>query len=476
MNYIIFFPDELRAESLSVYGHKSVKTPNFDRLAAEGVSFDQCHVQNTVCSPSRCSLVTGRYVHSNGHRTLWHLIRPYERNLFRYMKEAGYEVRIYGKNDLFARESIPLSTDVFTRASGNASGVANPERKQGPVQALEECNDFLFHPMAGTYKEHNDYLDLKAGMDFIKSRKPGDKPFVLFLPLLFPHCPYTAPEPFYSMYDENDISPLRPVCDNKPQFHELIRSSRNLEKSNLKKIQAVYMGMVSFTDTLLGELMDCVEEAGIKNETMLFASSDHGDYAGDYGLVEKWPSGCEDALTRVPLVVSGPQCRQGHRVSSLIELFDIMATIMESAGIEAQHTHYAQSLLPALAGGSGDPLRAVFCEGGYNRNEYHCNEGADIDSRSFMRDPGTIYYPKGHQQNEYPESVGRASMIRTMTHKLVLRTYGDNELYDLASDPLELKNVYGEKKYAPFQAELERRMLDWYIATSDSVPFEEDAR
>ncbi|MCL2832307.1 MAG: sulfatase-like hydrolase/transferase [Treponema sp.] len=472
MNYVIFFPDEMRAESLSIYGHPHIRTPNYDRIAREGVTFEQCHVQSPFCSPSRCSLVTGQYVHSCGHRTLWNLIKSYEHNLFRYMKETGYEVRVYGKNDLFSPESIPLSTDEFK--SMRAYG-PNPGSK--PVQPLQICNDFLFHPIEGEYRDHSDYQNLKAGMDFIKSRKSGDKPFILFLPLTFPHCPYTAHEPFYSMYNESDIVPLKSICSNKPEYHTLIRSYRNLEKSNLKKIQAVYMGMISFTDTLLGELMDCVENAGIKEETMLIASADHGDYAGDYGLVEKWSSGCEDVLTRVPLVIAGPGCRKGHQVTGQVELFDIMATIMESAGITPRHTHYARSLWPELKGSPGDPRRAVFCEGGYNTNEYEqCNEGADRPSRLLMKSPENVYYPKGLQQREYPESIGRSTMIRTMTHKLILRTYGDHELYDLAADQNELNNVYGQKSYASVQAELEQRMLDWYIATSDSVPMEEDPR
>jgi choline-sulfatase len=470
-NYILFFPDELRAETLSIYGHPAIKTPNFERLAENGVRFDQCHVQNTVCSPSRCSLFTGQYVHSGGHRSLWNLLKPHEHNLFRYMKDSGYEVRIYGKNDLFSRESVPLSTGVFE----NKAGLGERPR---PVHEPREdgCSDFLFHPMPGDYTQHSDYQNLKAGMDFIRNRKQDDKPFILFLPLIFPHCPYTAHEPYYSMYGERDIMPLRAICGNKPAYHSLIRRYRRLEESNLQKIQAVYMGMTSFIDTLLGELLDCVEETGIKEETMLIASADHGDYAGDYGLVEKWPSGCEDVLTRVPLIVSSPGCKAGRHIAEPVELFDIMATVMESAGITAQHTHYARSLMPCLMGEPGDPGRAVFCEGGYNKNEPHCNEGADRESRFFMKDRGSIYYPKGLQQREEPESVGRASMIRTLSHKLVLRTYGDHELYDLEQDPLELRNKYGEKEYGEVQKELERRLLDWYIATSDSVPMEEDSR
>jgi choline-sulfatase len=469
-NYIIFFPDELRAETLSIYGNTKIKTPNFDRLAGQGVRFDQCHVQNPVCSPSRCSLFTGQYVHTAGHRSLWNLLKPYEHNLFQYLKEAGWEVRIYGKNDLFSKEAVPLSTDVFEdrpRLGENPKPAASNE---------EQGNCMLFSPMSGDYTRHSDYQNLKAGMDFIRNRKPDDKPFILFLPLIFPHCPYTAHEPFYSMYSEDDTMPLRPIRKNKPLYHELIRQYRGLEKTNLKKIQALYMGMTSFIDTLLGELMDCIEEAGIKDETMFIASSDHGDYAGDYGLIEKWPSGCEDVLTRVPLIVSGPGCKQNTVSREPVELFDIMATIMEDAGIEPKHTIYARSLLPQLRGASGDPDRAVFCEGGYNKNEPHCNEGYPYGNRPFLKIPGSIYQPKGLQQWEHPESVSRVSMIRTRSHKLVLRSFGDHELYDLEKDPLELNNIYGTADNVPIQKDLERRLLDWYIAVSDSVPLEEDSR
>src|SRR5690242_3798038 len=88
-NFVFFMPDELRAESLACYGHPLARTPNFDRLAAEGVRFDQCHVQNTVCGPSRCSLMTGWPVHVRGHRSLYYGLHPDEPNLLRYLKEDG---------------------------------------------------------------------------------------------------------------------------------------------------------------------------------------------------------------------------------------------------------------------------------------------------------------------------------------------------------------------------------------------------
>ncbi len=471
MNYILFFSDEMRAESLNCYGNSHISTPNFNKLAEEGVLFEECHVQNTVCSPSRCSLFTGRYVHVDGHRTLWNLLKPHEKNMFKYFKENGYEVRAYGKNDLFTKESAEICCDVFEDKSVEVD-------KAKPIKNFGESGyyDFLYESQNCKTEEIGDYKNVMESINFIKNRKKGDKPFVLFLPLSLPHCPYTVPEPYYSMYSEENVPDLRPIGTNKPKFHELIRKYRDLKDTNFKKIQAVYMGMISFSDMLLGELMNAVKESDIEDETFLIASSDHGDYAGDYSLVEKWPSGCEDVLTRVPLIVKAPMVKKGHRVKEQVELFDIMATVLEDANIQTTHTHFAKSFIKQLQGEAGDENRAVFCEGGYNKNEPHCNEGYEKEGTLFMQNDKTIYYPKGLQQKEHPESVGRAVMMRTKDYKLIERTYGDSELYDLTKDSREIDNLYNEKEYEGIKVNLKERLLKWYLETSDTVPYEEDSR
>ncbi|KKM24958.1 hypothetical protein LCGC14_1599800, partial [marine sediment metagenome] len=107
--FVIFMPDTMRAECAGSYGHPLVQTPHLDRLAAEGARFDACYTQHPVCTPSRCSMFTGWYPHVAGHRTLWHLLRPHEPNMFRYFRQAGYDVYWYGKNDLLATETFPGS-------------------------------------------------------------------------------------------------------------------------------------------------------------------------------------------------------------------------------------------------------------------------------------------------------------------------------------------------------------------------------
>lgn len=473
MNYVLFFPDELRAKTLSCYGHPTIQTPSFDRLSLEGVTFESCYVQNPVCSPSRCCLFTGAYVHTLGHRTLWNLLKPHEHNMLETFKQAGYQVRVYGKNDLFSAEAAAASTDVFENRTAARAGQA--ENTAGYGQ--KGYYDFVYRPMAGPAEDTGDWANVQAGIDFIRSWKAGDPPYVLFLPLLFPHCPYTAPEPYYSMYGEADVVPLLPHGQGKADYMGLIRRYRQLnDPSALRQAQALYMGMVSFTDMLLGRVMDALDEAGQREETVLIASSDHGDYAGDYGLVEKWPSGMEDVLTHVPLLIRAPGGSAGHRVKEPVEMFDIMATCLDHAGLTAPYTHFARSLMPQVMGAPGDPERAVFCEGGYDPREPHCSEGTLRPSTRHLLEPEFIYYPKCIQQQEHPESVCRSVMMRTGRYKLVRRSLAPNEFYDLREDPDELVNRYNDPKLQAQIRAMESRMLDWYLATSDIVPTEENSR
>ncbi len=475
MNFIIFQPDELRAESVGCYGHPLVPTPNIDALAAQGTRFDQCHVQHTVCTPSRCSMMTGWYPHVRGHRTLWHLLRPDEPNMLKYLKGAGYTVLMYGKNDLLAQESF---ADSVTEAKSHGGGKfgKNPYSVDDP-----RYYSFLYEPYDGPLEEHGDYANVHAAIEFLRS-KPTE-PFCLFLPLTFPHCPYSAPQPWHDLINPDDLPPLRPSdLPNRPEFHALIRQYRHLDQLSapeqeklLRKIQAVYLGMTGFIDHLLGELLAALDESGLADSTTVTFTSDHGDYAGDYGLVEKWPSAVEDIITRVPLIVRAPGGKAGHVVNEPVELFDLMATTLEQAEVEIEHTHFAQSYTAQLQGATGDTTRAAYTEGGYARHEPNCFEGR-ANRDQFARDQTHIYYPKGRQQQDYPDSVGRVVAMRTDRYRFVYRPTGQCELYDLATDPQELYNLYGDPDHAAIERELERQLLTWTVQTSDVTPYTMDPR
>ncbi len=472
MNFVFFIPDEMRAESVSCYGHLLVQMPNYDRLAAEGTRFDQCHVQHTVCSPSRCSLMTGWYPHVSGHRTLWHLLRPHEPSLFRYLKEAGYHIEWYGKNDLYSQDYFPGVVDHYADPGG---GHAGPNVFQPDEPGYYS---FLYEPFPGKPEETGDMRRVQAGIDFLRERARQTEPFVLYLPLSLPHPPYACPQPFHDRVNPADIPPLRPAnLPDKPDYFDLIRCYRRLDEvpdEVFAKIQAIYLGSNSYVDWMLGQLLDALDETGLAENTSLIVTSDHGDWAGDYGLVEKWPSALDDTLTRVPLIIRAPGGAAGHVVREPVEFFDIMATVLDLAGVEARHTHFAQSLVPQIHGAPGDADRAVFAEGGYDPHEPHAFEGRANDG--IFRETTHIYYPKGIQQQEHPQSVCRAVMMRTLDYKLVRRPLGVSELYDLRADPRELRNVYMDPEYTDIRTQMEAGLLDWYIRTADVVPVREDPR
>lgn len=482
MNFILFNPDEMRAESVGCYGHPLAPTPHIDRLAAEGTRFDQCHAQHPVCTPSRCSFMTGWYPHARGHRTLWHTLRPDEPNLLRYLKQAGYEVLWGGKNDLLAPESFTDSVDDFRLGQRASSRAIRPSRGgRNPFPPDDpRFYSFLYEPVAETVEELGDFANVDGAIAYLRS-KPS-KPFCLYLPLTFPHCPYFAPGEWHDTINPETLPPLRPVIEQgKPDFHRRIRETRRLDRLDeafFRKLNAVYLGMIGVTDYLLGLLLAALEETGHADDTTVLFFSDHGDWAGDYGLVEKWPSALDDTITRVPFIARVPgAAKPGHIVREQTELFDLMPTVLELAGVSARHTHFAHSLVSQINGAPGDPERAVFAEGGYARHEPHCFEG-QAHRDQFARAPDHIYYPKGKLQQDHPESVCRAAMIRTSSHKLMHRAAGEgvSELYDLTEDPRELNNRAEDASLGTVRADLERRLLDWYLQTSDVTPLDEDPR
>ena len=262
----------------------------------------------------------------------------------------------------------------------------------------------------------------------------------------------------------------------------MIRKYRGLEQFDSEvfaQIYATYLGMNAYVDAMLGGILEALRESGLEEETTVIVSSDHGDWAGNYGLVEKWPNAMDDDLVKVPLIIRTPGGKKNHRVREQVELFDIMPTVLELAGVQANHTHFAKTLVPQLLGANGNPNRAVFCEGGYDLEEPHCSEAYNPEGEErypSIKTPENIYYPKLLQQKEHPESVCRTTMIRTLEYKLIKRTSGDNELYNLKNDPEEKENQYHNPEFAGIKRQLELQMLEWYLRTSDTVPMEEDPR
>ena len=215
-------------------------------------------------------------------------------------------------------------------------------------------------------------------------------------------------------------------------------------------------------------MLETLHKTGRDRDTAVLVTSDHGDYAGDYGLVEKWPSGLEDCLTHVPLIARVPGGKAGSVDPHPRDMYDVMQTCLDLAGTKANHTHFSRSLLPVVHGAEGDSHRAAFAEGGYNVYEPQCFEPPGAG--------GGPYAGKIRLQNEQPVMVSRSSMVRTATHKLIARPQGQSELYDVANDPQERLNLHGDSSVASVQAALTERLLHHYVNTTGIAPMDKDPR
>lgn len=469
-NFVLFFPDEMSASTVSCYGNPFVEMPNYDRVARQGVRFEHCVIQNPVCAPSRCATMTGRYPHVNGHRTLWNLLEPSEPSLFRYLKQQGYEIAWFGKNHVYNAEYM---REIMGKESCECEGPLYKSEENAFGRREAGFQSFLYNPLP---KEQGVMIDenISQAVSFLRNRSPGDPPFFLFLPISMPHPPYSCPYDYYNRYDPEMVSQdlIHPSKGKKrPEFEAQIRSYRQLDQlpqSVFEKIHAVYLGSNAYVDFLLGKVDEALHANHLENRTTLILSSDHGDWHGNRGLVEKWPSAMDDDIVRVPLIVRDPDCQRGHVVAEQVELFDIMPTVLELAGIKAEHTHFAQSLCPQLAGEKGNPDRLAYCEGGYDAHEPHCFEYPGRIEKLY--DPESIYYPKALMQQEHPESVCRTVMVRSLKEKLVYRSNGQHEFYNLCQDPEEQNNRYGEKEVEEAVQALQRQLLRWFLVTGDAVP------
>jgi arylsulfatase A-like enzyme len=242
----------------------------------------------------------------------------------------------------------------------------------------------------------------------------------------------------------------------------------NWTEEQWTELRAVYYGMCARVDHQFGLIMDALREEGMYDDSAVFMFPDHGDWTGDYGLVEKHAICFEDALTRVPFVVKPPSdVPVQPRVSeAMVELIDFPATVEELTGIEMTQPHFGKSLLPVLAGETDELRDAVFCEGGRLESEPWV---AQADAPKNLDSDG-LYWPKQSLGLEDLVHLGKSTMCRTKTHKLIKRLYESDELYDLEKDPEETYNVIDDPAYTQVLQGLERRMLQFFMETSDVCP------
>lgn len=473
-NLVIFMPDQLRYDSLGCFGNKVVKTPNIDAFAARSTKFINCYLQATVCSQSRCSLYTGAYPHVSGHRSLDNLIKPWEPNMFRSLKGYGYHVACLApRGDTFAPTVTELSVheygflesvDLFAQMGEAANGQPDPD----PDDVFAR----LFYKGVRGREQALDYDELAVRSALKWLECPPEGPWVLYLPLIFPHCPFVVEEPHFSMYDRGLMpAPSRPEDKTgyEPRYFAANRDRYGTGRATPEvwaEIAATYYGMITRLDDQFGKVLDGLDRAGLASDTVVMFYTDHGEYLGDHGMIEKWPSGVSEVLSREPLIMGGCGLPRDKVVDDMVEMVDLLPTVFDMCGVPSTFAHNGVSLLPAVMGDhTPHPKKYAYTEGGFLTSEEPLLEQAPYP-----------YDIKGVLQHEETECVGKATAIRSKKWTYVYRLYEPPELYDCENDLEELHNLAADPEYATVVADLQAEMFRWMVESADTLPVKADVR
>ncbi|HPY49741.1 MAG TPA: sulfatase-like hydrolase/transferase [Sedimentisphaerales bacterium] len=465
-NIIFIMTDDHASHAMSCYGSRINQTPNLDRIAKDGMRFDNAFCTNSICAPCRAVILTGKYSHLNGVTDNRQEFDGAQQTFPKLLQQAGYETAMVGKWHL---KTDPMGFDYWNILPGQ--GVYyNPEMIE-----------------MGQRKKYAGYVtDIITDrcLDWLKARS-GQKPFCLMFHHKAPHRRWEPGPDHLTMYDdrtipepdtlfddysgrgraakESDMSidktltdhdlkltPMKNLADEQKARWDAAYGPKNeaFEKANLQGRDLVrwkyqryikdYLRCIASVDDNVGRLLDYLDRSGATNDTVVIYTSDQGFYLGDHGWFDKRFM-YEESL-HMPLVVRYPrEIRPGSVNKDIVLNLDFAETFLDYAGVPAPADMQGRSLRPILAGRTPEDWRRSMY--------YHYYE-----------------YPAEH-------SVKRHYGVRTRRYKLIhfYHDIDEWELYDLEKDPQEMRNVHGDPAYASTVVELKTELSRLRAAYQDTT-------
>lgn len=448
-NVLFILSDEHARDISGCYGNRIVQTPNIDALSARGVTFDNAYCNSPICVPSRASLATGDYAHRTGY---WDNAHPYDggaRTWHHNLREAGHDVVSIGKlhyrgpedDSGFSECQHPIYVP-----DGQGDIIGLLRKNGGPRKAASAMAKNAGSGTSGYSDFDNRVAD--TAEEWLSTRpKSSGEPWVLYVSFVVPHFPLIAPEKFFEIYANAPIPMPDQYDPAQRPSHPGVDAYRNsfnyddyFDEKTLRVALQAYYGMCSYLDHNVGRVLSALTASGLEDDTLVIYASDHGESLGNRGL---WGKSVfyEDSCA-VPMMMAGPGIERGARCQTPVSLVDIYPTIVKSVGGKLGERECA---LP------GSDLREIVREPTNDRvvfSEYHA---AGSKTGGFM-------VRKGHWKLIY--YVGHAP-----------------QLFNLAEDPREIKDLSGMDETVTIQAELIselRRIVDPEAA--DAAAFSDQAR
>ena len=463
-NVLFILADQHNAKVLGCKDHPDVRTPHLDRLATQGVRFDNAITQNPICTPSRVSWLSGQYCHNHGY---YGLSGPKPRGLpsvLGYFRDAGYRAAAVGK--IHCPEYwVEEGCDEFQETCG--CSVEGRSKEYAAYLADRGLTDLEDHealqefgpagvqsvdgrPSMVSYEDGQEGWSVRKAIEFMGQCVADDVPFFAHVSFPKPHQCYTPAKEFWDLYDEAELT-LPPnadydMKDKAPHLRNMAKQWRahewqlfepkTFEAGRLRKLRG-YLGSVSHVDHAVGELVDWLDRNNLGDDTIVIYSSDHGDYACEHGNMEKAPGICSDAITRIPMIWRWPgEFKAGRVAEEIVEAVDLANTLCALAGLDAMETADGKDISPLLRGRSGQVHRVGVTEFAWSKS---VRKGKHR----------LVNYVDEMFPREHPDGFG--------------------ELYDLEADPWEMKNLFFDPQYAAVVADLQHELLNWLIRTTRPV-------
>jgi arylsulfatase A-like enzyme len=448
-NILFILSDDHAAHAMSCYGSKINKTPHLDRIAREGIRFDNCFVTNSICTPSRAAILTGKYAHKNGV-SVFNRFDGSQATFATLLKQAGYYTAVIGKWHLF---SDPVGFDYWNILPG---------------QGLYHDPVMFEMGKRKTYKGYVTDIITDLSIETLK-RRDKSKPFCMLYHHKAPHREWSPDAKHAKLFEDKDLPLPENFFDDykgrsSAAAEATMRVARNMQPTDLKaavpegldeRERAVwfyqryikdYLRCVASMDDNVGRMLDFLDAEGLAQNTIVIYSSDQGFFLGEHGWYDKRFM-YEESL-RMPLVVRyPPSVKAGTTSAAMVLNIDFAPTLLAMAGVKAPGEMQGESFKAML---EGKPTPATWRKSMYYRY-YH--------------------YPQHHRvQPHYG--------VRTQRHKLIYFDKLDAwELFDLDKDPREMRSVYDEPGYAAtvkeLKAELTRLRAQYGDDDSHKVPPDE---
>lgn len=415
-NVLVILPDEWRGQALGCMGNRDVRTPHLDRLASEGILFENTLANTPVCCPARANILTGTYTSTNGMVANDLRLTESRVTMGEIFAKAGYRTAYIGKWHLDGGPRLPGFIPPGPRRHGFQNWAAN------------ECWHNYFYgwyfrdansPIITTKYEPEGWTDL--AVEFLREQRGSSRPFFLMMSVGAPHDPYIVPEEYLKMYHPASLQ-MRPNW------------IAGVPRAGRKDIAAYYAAITAI-DEQIGRVTSALQDSGLEENTLVLFTSDHGNMLGSQGKILKrkpW----EESI-RVPGIFRCPKrIKPGGRSRVLLSHVDLAPTLLALCGIS----------VPAQMQGS-------------NLSRVVTGEQASGPASAFFQIFGP-YHAGGVREG------WRA--IRTERYMYARRQSGPWLLYDLEHDPYEMKNLVDSASVRTLRAGLDRQIQDWMTDVGDS--------